>query len=79
MRTGWAIAMALWMAGCETEDPCQEYVDYVCQCHDGEEGYDCEELRATYADPDPELQNQCELDRAALEQQDQENGVECAA
>ncbi len=73
---GW-IGVVLGTVGCEVTDPCQEYVDYICACHDGEEGYDCEELRQTYADPDAELQNQCELDRTALEREDRENGVSC--
>jgi hypothetical protein len=78
MRGVWVVWTVAALGACETEDPCQEYVDYVCACHDGEAGYDCEELRDTYADPDPELQNQCELDRAALEEEDRANGVECA-
>lgn len=82
MRTRWigifaaAAALAAGVA-CESEDPCREYVDYICDCHDGEPGYDCESLRATYADPDPDVQDQCALDLQDLEDQDQANGVTC--
>lgn len=62
---------------CTTEDPCQDYVDYICDCHDGEAGYDCASLRETYADPDPDVQDQCSLDLAALEDQDQADGIVC--
>jgi len=79
MRLAWILGAGLLFAGCETVDPCDEYVDYVCACHDGEEGYDCEELRQIYADPDPDLQNQCELDRADLEEADRAAGLECSA
>ena len=62
-------------ATCELEDPCLEYVDYMCACHVSEA--DCEELETTYQDADPDLQDQCAIDLADQQAEDDENGVEC--
>jgi hypothetical protein len=64
--------------GCESTDPCQDYVDYVCDCHADDPTYDCAELQTTFENPDSEVQNQCQLDLAALRKADEENGVVCA-
>lgn len=74
-----AVAATLAMTvGCEP-NPCDDYVDYMCDCHDGEAGVDCETLENTYANADAELQDECSI--ALEDQQDEDalNGVECDA
>lgn len=80
MRRLFIVAAALFTMGsaCQ-EEPCQDYVDYICDCHDGEEGFDCEELRTTLADADQDVQDQCALDLSDQQQEDEANGVDCDA
>lgn len=69
------IAVGAALAGllaCEVEDPCVEYVDYMCDCHPEQ---DCDTLRATYSAPDPETQEQCIIDLDAQQSEDVQNGV----
>ena len=51
------IVSALFLSACGdlVSNPCQDYVDYVCDCHDGEAGYDCDTLRASHDTDDVEL------------------------
>jgi hypothetical protein len=81
--TRWVVGAAVcaWFGlalGCEGADPCQDYVDYLCDCHAGEPGYDCETLQQTYSAPDAALQDQCALDLEAQQAQDAEDGLACA-
>jgi len=71
------MAMLLGTA-CFEEDSCDRYVEYICDCHDGEDGYDCGELQRIYADADPTLQDQCQTDLTAQKDQDEADGVSCA-
>jgi hypothetical protein len=66
------------MAGCQTNQPCDRYVDYVCNCHEGDPDYDCTELQTIYADAQPDVQDQCALDLDDLKQQDETDGYVCA-
>jgi hypothetical protein len=52
-------------------------VDYVCDCHDGEEGFDCDELQRVLADADQELQQDCVVELDELQAKDQAEGLEC--
>lgn len=79
MRAAATVALALGflgLMGCE-DQPCDRYVNYVCDCHDGEEGFDCDELSIALSDADPAAQDQCAIDLADLEAEDDANGVEC--
>lgn len=64
------------LVACEDE-PCNDYVDYMCSCHDGEEGFDCAELRATLSGAEPAVQDQCSLDLSEQQADDDSAGVEC--
>jgi hypothetical protein len=57
--------------------PCQDYCDYVCDCHDGEAGFDCDQCRVEYADADPDLQDECETELLDLQDADADAGNEC--
>jgi len=71
-RLGCVSLAVLAFAACEVEDPCVEYVDYMCECHPE---VDCDDLRATYAEPDPDLQQQCSIDLDDQRDQDEIDGV----
>lgn len=66
----------LALAGCFYE-PCDDYVDYICTCHEDDPQYDCETLEATYLDAEPEIQDQCAIDLADVQDQDEDDGLEC--
>lgn len=71
---------AAWLLvalGCEETDPCDEYVDYMCECHANDEGFDCQALRNTYADADPAVQDQCAVALREQEDADAANGYVC--
>lgn len=72
------LAPVLFLTACLTEaGPCGDYCDYVCACHAGEPGFDCEECRTVYSDADPELQDECETELNSLQQSDEANGEGC--
>ena len=56
-------------------DSCEEYVDYMCDCHSEE--VDCETIRATYEGAGSDLQDECSLALDDQEAQDFEDGVVC--
>jgi hypothetical protein len=66
------------LLGCEPENPCDDYVDYMCSCHDGEEGVDCDELGLTYTGADPDVQDECAVLLDEQQQADDDAGVTCA-
>jgi len=69
--------MLLFVAATCEELPCDQYVDYMCACHEDDPGFDCEELSLALSDADPELQDQCEIDLAEQEADDADAGLEC--
>ena len=71
-----AAALLLLAAACEP-NPCDDYVDYMCDCHDGEAGVDCETLENTYANADVDLQDECAIALEDQQDEDAANGVEC--
>ena len=54
---------------------CDEYVDYMCDCHSEE--YDCQQLRNTYSDPDYETLDECAIALEDQEKVDAEDGADC--
>ncbi len=70
-----AACAALMVApGCDSSDPCQDYVDYVCDC-----GSDtCDDVRNTYEGADAKLQDECENELQDLQQADKAADEECA-
>jgi hypothetical protein len=59
------------------DDPCEDYIDYICQCHDDDPDFSCEDVKTTLEDADPEVKNQCALDLDELQVEDADNGDEC--
>jgi hypothetical protein len=68
---------ALALAGCEQEDPCGDYVDYICACHADDEAFDCEELRTTYANADADVQDECAIALDDQQSLDSDQGLDC--
>jgi len=64
------------LSGCFFE-PCDDYVDYLCTCHEDDPQYDCAVLETSYLDAEPELQDQCAIDLADVQQEDEDAGLEC--
>ena len=67
----------LVMLACDEETACDRYADYVCACHDGEPGFDCDELRDLAEEPTQSVVDQCAIDLADQEAEDEANGVTC--
>ena len=59
-------------------EPCQDYVDYMCDCHGEDTGFDCNELQRVYADADASVQQQCQLELSDQQDQDDADGETCA-
>lgn len=69
-----ATALGLLMiVGCEP-NPCDDYVDYMCDCHPEE---DCASLENTYANADAELQDACAIELEDQEAEDAANDWVC--
>jgi hypothetical protein len=66
-----ALCALLGAVACSS-DPCQEYADYMCDCHPEE---DCSDLQTIYGSDkaDGDLQETCASD---LDAQQQEDGAE---
>ena len=62
-------------ADCELAEPCDRYVDYMCDCHTS--ASECDQLRAQLAGSDAATQDQCEIDLANQRSEDGDNGVTC--
>ena len=58
--------------GCEIEDPCDEFVEYMCECHDGGD-VSCEELQTTLLGADADVQDECAIALADQEAMDAAN------
>lgn len=70
--------LLLTALACLTEiGPCQDYCDYICECHAGEEGFDCEQCRTEYAEVDSDLEDECETSLVDLRSEDEANGTGC--
>ena len=75
-RLGIMAAAIMAFVAC-ADAPCNEYVDYMCECHGDDPDFDCETLSRTYQTTDPELLDQCAIDLSAQKQEDQDNGLVC--
>ncbi len=71
------VILAALALGCSESDSCDDYVDYVCECHADDPTYDCEALRTAYEDADDSLQDECSIQLADLQDQDDLDGTGC--
>ena len=73
-------AIALSLTACfEEADHCSDYVDYMCDCHEEDPSFSCEDLRASYEEATLEDQNDCAVDLDSQRQDDEEDGAACEA
>jgi hypothetical protein len=74
-------AFGLMLAGlslaCSGDSACDQYVDYICDCHADDPAYDCDALRTSYEAADDSLQDECSLALDSLETQDEQDGTGC--
>lgn len=72
------IVALLLFAGCFVEStPCDDYCSYICDCHAGEEGYDCQDCYASYEGAEAAVQDECETALIDLRAEDELNGTGC--
>ena len=75
-----ALVAALFVAlgtACEEEHPCDRYVDYMCDCHGADPGFDCDELHAVFDEADQTIQDQCSIDLGDQQDEDESTGHVC--
>ena len=65
----------LW--GCEEDNPCDRYADYICTCHADDEAFDCAALRELTVDPTQSTADACANDLFDQQTQDEEAGLVC--
>ena len=76
------ILLPLLFAGCfgiPSGDPCYDYCEYICVCHAGEEGFDCDQCEVEYANSDAALQDECESTLTDLQVEDEAAGTGCSS
>ena len=71
-----ALALPLMAVGCG-DDPCDEYVAYVCDCHPDDPTFDCDEFRKTYEGANGDLQDECAIALDEQETADETEGHTC--
>ena len=71
------LAPALLLGACldEGDQPCDDYVAYMCECHGDTE--DCTQLTATYEGADQDLQDECAIALDAQQADDETSGHVC--
>jgi hypothetical protein len=69
------LLLATFAGGCSSDEPCQDYIDYMCDCHDGEEGFSCKELEDVYGDADQEVQDECAIAHDEEKEADKEDDI----
>ena len=82
MRTSKSLLLGFLLAGSltacfEEADHCSNYVDYMCDCHEEDPSFSCEDLRASYEEATLEQQNDCAVDLDEQRQVDEEDGASC--
>ena len=76
-----ALLLPFAVACIVSSEPCDDSVDYMCDCHPEDpkdpDGISCEDLATEFEETDPSLEEHC---ISALDEQrdkDEENGWEC--
>jgi len=77
MLGAFGLTLTALSLACSDSNSCDDYVDYVCECHADDPAYDCAALQTTYEDADDALQDECSIILADLEDQDDADGTGC--
>jgi len=77
-------ASTLVTMGCEVENLCDDYVIYMCDCHDADvdlngDAVECSEYETVYEDASADQQIYCEDALDAQIEYDANEGYECEA
>lgn len=72
-----AVVWLLAVVACEDEEPCDRYVDYMCECHADDPGFDCDELVNAYVGADGSIQDECALELSDQRDLDDQEGLDC--
>ena len=81
MRVGMLAAVVVAygiLGGCGEDQPCDRYVNYICDCHADDPGFDCNEISQALSEAGQDAQDQCAIDLADLQDEDDANGVDCS-
>lgn len=71
-------AMSLGLlSACVTTNACDNYVDYMCECHADDPDFDCNTLRIIYQDADGEDLSDCSVALDEQQTEDVEAGDDC--
>jgi hypothetical protein len=73
--TGGALLWVLAGTACELDQPCDDYVSYMCDCYGADTDFDCEELQQTYDNAGPDVQDQCAIELSAQQADDEQTGA----
>ena len=68
------LTVLILLSGC-TDDPCAEYVSYMCDCHPDEAS--CSDLQTIYSDADADLQEECAIALDDQIDEDDDAGLVC--
>jgi hypothetical protein len=74
LMVGGVLAILL---ACDELEPCDDYVDYMCACHDTDDDLSCADLEQTLSEADPDVQSQCAIDLSEQQDDDDLEGMEC--
>ncbi len=74
MRNWWLVISIA--AACDPSNPCDRYVDYMCECH---AEVSCDDLATTYEEADPGVQDECAVLLDQQEESDAAEGLDCSA
>lgn len=59
-----------------TDSACEDYADYICECHEDE--YDCNEVRLEVSNPDADQLADCQVELDDLQAENADAGMDCA-
>ena len=77
MKNTLLLLLPLSVACLEEKDHCEEYGEYMCDCHADDPDYDCSNLQSIYAETDLEQQNECAITLDEQLQEDLDEGKDC--
>ena len=72
-----ASALLFGLACSESNEPCDRYVDYMCDCHASDDGFDCVQLSEAYDGADQQVQDECAIELDDQKQVDKAGEVAC--
>lgn len=65
------------LIACGDKSPCEEYIDYICSCHENNPDYDCSDMANMYNNPDADKEQECSTNLEEQKSIDNEAQLEC--